>query len=159
MNNVAHIGLNPEFTQKTKDILGIYLADLHILAAKTKAFHWNIIDANFFALHEKLDEHHEALGESIDDTAERIRAIGEISPVTLKQYLEITQLQEVTGLFSGQEMFKNLLNDYEIIIRYIREQIPVIAEQHGDDATADFLISEMAKHEKTAWMIRAMVRG
>lgn len=150
-------GLTKENTQKLKELLGLYLADLHVLAAKTKAFHWNIIDVQFYALHEKLDEHYDALQESIDDTAERIRAVGEMTPVTLKHYLEVTQLKEVSDLTSGSDMFKNLLTDYETIIRYIRASINVAIEECGDEATGDFFIGEMAKHEKTAWMIRSMI--
>lgn len=157
MSKQANIGLKPEKTKEIATILGVYLADLHVLAAKTKAFHWNIIDSNFFALHEKLDDHHNGLQESIDDTAERVRAIGELSPVTLKHYLEITQLKEISDLQGGNEMFKNLLEDYEIIIRYIRDSLSKVIEDCSDEATGDFLIGEMAKHEKTAWMIRSMV--
>lgn len=154
---MAHIGLQKEHTEKIKDVLGVYLADLHVLAAKTKAFHWNIIDKNFYVLHEKLDEHYDALQESIDDSAERIRSIGEMTPVTLKHYLETTQLKEVDGLTDGMEMFKHLLSDYETIIRYIRKSIDVIIEDCNDEATGDFLIGEMEKWEKTSWMIRSMV--
>lgn len=157
MTKQANIGLDSKNTKEIKNLLGIYLADLHVLAAKTKAFHWNIIDINFFALHEKLDDHYDALQESIDDTAERIRAIGETTPVTLKTYLEATQLQEVSDLVNGKEMFGNLLEDYEIIIKFIRESIPHVIEKYGDESTGDFLIGEMAKHEKTAWMIRSMI--
>lgn len=157
MENNTHIGLSNESTKEIARILGVYLADLHVLAAKTKAFHWNIIDANFFSLHEKLDDHHEALSSSIDDTAERIRSIGELTPVTLKRYLETTQLTEVDHLVAGEEMFKNLLSDYETIITYLRTSIPTVIDECGDEATGDFLIGEMAAHEKTAWMIRSMV--
>lgn len=157
MSKQANIGLEPKSTKEIKNLLGIYLADLHVLAAKTKAFHWNIIDANFFSLHGKLDDHYDALQESIDDTAERIRAVGEITPVTLKTYLETTQLEEVSDLVNGKEMFQNLLADYETIIKFIRETIPQVIEKYSDEGTGDFLISEMAKHEKTAWMIRSMI--
>ena len=156
MKNV-NTGLTPEATKKLKEIIGVYLADLHILAAKTKAFHWNIEDVNFFSLHEKLDEHYDALQESIDDSAERIRAVGEKSPVTLKHYLEVTQLSESEDDMNAQEMFTSLLNDYETIIRYLRAHITVAVEECGDEATGDFFIGELAKYEKTAWMIRSMV--
>lgn len=156
MNEKVNIGLEPESREAVARILDVYLSDLHVLAAKVKAYHWNIIDVQFFSLHEKLDDIHEELLSSVDDTAERIRAVGVLTPVTLKHYLETSQLSEDGPATEAGAMFDDLQNDYETIIRYIRESIPKVVDEYGDEATADFLIGEMADLEKTAWMIRSM---
>lgn len=156
MNEKINIGLEGSSRKATTDLLDVYLSDLHVLAAKIKAFHWNIIDNNFFSLHEKLDDLHEPILESIDDTAERIRSLGVLAPTTLKHYIETSQLEEKADVTDASEIFKTLLQDYEAVIRHLRASIPKVIDENGDEATGDFLIGEMAALEKTAWMIRSM---
>lgn len=156
MNKKINIGLEESSRKATAELLDVYLSDLHVLAAKIKAFHWNIIDKNFFSLHEKLDDLHEPILESIDDTAERIRSLGVLTPTTLKHYIETSQLEEKAGVTDAAEMFQTLLSDYETIIRHLRSAIPVAIDDNRDEATGDFLVGEMAALEKTAWMIRSM---
>jgi len=54
-------------------------------------------------------------------------------------------------------MLSNLLNDYETIIRNLRDDIVTVGEKYQDLGTADFLTELMEKHEKTAWMLRSFL--
>ena len=79
---------------KTVEKLNLYLANLNVLYRKVQNYHWNIVGAGFFAVHEKLEEYYDAINEQIDDVAERILSIGGRPLGTLKDYLEITTIKE-----------------------------------------------------------------
>ena len=55
-------------------------------------------------------------------------------------------------------MIKQLVEGQEIIVRTAREMFP-IAEEAGDEATADLLTQRMQLHEKNAWMLRSLLES
>ncbi len=56
-------------------------------------------------------------------------------------------------------MIENLLADHEQIIRDLRHDVEVCADELNDQGTADFLTGLMEQHEKMAWMLRAFLEG
>ena len=92
-----NIGLDQSVRQQIGQHLGFVLADLYILYVKTQNFHWNIVDPRFYSLHLFLEKQYEEISEAIDEVAERIRQLGERSPASLRQFLEIGTLEESTG--------------------------------------------------------------
>ena len=97
----------------------------------------------------------ESLAELIDEVAERVRALGHYAVGTMKGFLEITRLSETKYKKNDSQGFiKELLSDFESLIISIREDIK-LADEHNDAGTEDFLVGILAKHEKTAWMLRA----
>lgn len=76
----------------------------------------------------------------IDDSAERIRALGIDSPGTMKEFLDTATLTEYpTQPVDALEMMKLLLADYEVVIQELRNDIDTCMEI-GDEGNADFLI-------------------
>ncbi len=151
---VIQIGIDENIRRQMSQNLGLILADTYILYTKTQNFHWNVIDPRFHSLHVFWEKQYEELAEGIDDIAERIRILGERSPGSLKQFLDMTSLNESDGDLSGDEMLEVLLNDHETLCRFIRERI-ALASKLGDEGTADLLIQRLRFHEKTAWMLRS----
>jgi len=148
-------GLSEDARKEVVAILKKALADTFVLFAKTKYYHWNVCGRFFTPLHELFDNQAGQLSDMIDDTAERIRALGHLSIGTLKDYLAYTQLSEdATGDIADNQMIANLLADHETIIRSLRQVVDQTA-QLGDTGTSDFLTGAMEAHEKMAWMLRA----
>ena len=54
-------------------------------------------------------------------------------------------------------MIAGLAKGQEAVVRTAREVFPV-AEKANDEATTDLLTKRMQPHEKTAWMLRCMLR-
>ncbi len=154
----ATIQLNPNACQKISKQLSRLLADTYVLYVKTQNFHWNIVDERFFSLHEMLDDQYHALAETVDVIAERIRALNEKAPATLKQFLEITALEEPESELTGNEMLQQLIEDHVQIANTIRPWIPEF-QQLKDEGSADLLIERLRYHEKIAWMLRSHFRG
>jgi starvation-inducible DNA-binding protein len=118
--------------------------------------HWNVTGPHFMALHEFFQKQYEQIDEFIDAIAERIRSIGHYSAGSLTDFLKMTHLSETKNEDpSAENMLSELMQDHEIIIRWLRTQVPTINDKHNDMGTADFLTGLMEEHEKMAWMIRA----
>lgn len=150
------IGLSDKQSTAVSDLLNTLLSDEYVLYTKTRNCHWNVTGPHFMALHEFFQKQYEQLDLFIDDIAERIRSIGHYSAGTLTDFLKMTHLSETKNEDpTAENMLEELTRDHEIIIRWLRSQIPAINDKHNDMGTADFLTGIMESHEKMAWMLRA----
>ena len=92
----------------------------------------------------------------MDEIAERIRALGVEAPGSYRQFAELTSITEETGVPDAEDMIRQLIEGQETVARTAREVFP-LADEAGDEPTADLLTQRMQIHEKTAWMLRAMI--
>lgn len=154
----TNIGIKEKDTAAVAEILNKLLADENVLYTKVRNAHWNIEGPDFHAQHLFFETIYDALAETIDEIAERVRAIGHFAAGSLKEFLELTQLSEdKPAKNDSQSYIKALLNDFESVIISIREDIDKV-EKHGDAGTEDFLVGILESHEKTAWMLRSHLR-
>ncbi len=153
-----NIGITEKNLEGVIKILSTLLADEYVLYTKVRNYHWNVVGMQFNDLHKFFQSLYEELNEYVDDVAERIRTLGGNTVATLKEFLDLTRLKEHPGEYpDAKTMISNLLNDYETIIRNLRDDIVAVEEQYKDLGTADFLTELMEKHEKTAWMLRSFL--
>ncbi len=146
------------FSQSARQQIAQYLsqlvADTYLLYIKTQNFHWNVIDPRFHSLHEMFDDQYKQLAEAIDEIAERIRALESKAPGSMRQFLELTSLNESDANLTADKMIEELLSDHEQIAQSIRPHIEETSTL-GDEGTADMLIQRLKYHERTAWMLRS----
>ena len=154
----ANIGIKEEDLKEVTLILNTLLADEYLLYTKTRNYHWNITGDNFIELHKLYQKQYEELDEIIDAVAERIRYLGHYSQGRLKDFLKITHLDEPDYTSEQLEQFKNLLQDHESAIIYIRKMLPKVQDEHNDAGTADFITGVMEQHEKMAWFLRSYLK-
>lgn len=151
----TNIGIPDKARKTVAGILSRLLADEYVLYTKTRNAHWNVTGSDFHAMHLFFESQYNAVDESVDEIAERIRSLGHEAPGSLAEMLKLTQLKELAGGSRDSKAFLGaLLADHEAIIRSLREDAPRVAKL-GDDGTNDFLVGLMEEHEKTAWMLRA----
>lgn len=154
-----NIGLNDKHRSAVITLLAPLLADEMVLHTKTRNAHWNITGPHFHHLHGMFEEQYDALADTVDEVAERIRQMGGHAPGSMADFLRLARLKELKGRESGaQEFLKALLDDHEALVRQLRKDVAAADAKHGDAATADFLTGLMAAHEKTAWMLRASLK-
>lgn len=153
-----NIAISKDAVKNVVKSLKAVLADTYVLYIKTQNFHWNIVDPRFYPLHKMLQEHYEAMALAVDEIAERIRMLGEISPGSMQEFLTLTSLKESAGTLSGDEMLKVLLADHEAVVRHLRQHIHQALELK-DDGSADMMIELIRFHEKTSWMLRSHFIG
>ncbi|SFE71889.1 Dps family protein [Thermoflexibacter ruber] len=153
------IGISAENLQAVTQILAKILADEFVLYTKTRNAHWNVEGKDFYSVHKFFEDQYEALDEIIDDVAERIRSLGHYAPATLKNYLQLTHLTEQAREKNDSEGFiRELLQDHQSIIIYLRENINRFANDYHDLGTSDFITGLMESHEKMAWMLRSHLK-
>lgn len=133
-------------------------ADLYILALKTHGFHWNVEGPLFPQLHEMFGKQYEALVDAADEVAERLRALDVYAPASFAQFTRHSNIAEETRIPSAQGMVAQLLADYEILAEDLKMGIEA-ADDADDDDSEDLLIGQLHEADKTAWMLRAMLRG
>jgi starvation-inducible DNA-binding protein len=154
------IGLSEEARDRVIGMLNRTLADEHTLYVKTRNYHWNVTGPQFHSLHEMFEEFYEKLAPLADDVAERARTMGGRAIGTMAEFSQQTRLSEQPGEApEARRMVENLLADHEQIVRDLRQDIDVCADELKDQGTADFLTGLMEEHEKMAWMHRAFLEG
>ncbi len=155
MENI-NIGIAPEHRVEIAQGLKHLLADSYTLYLQTHNFHWNVTGPQFRELHLLFEEHYTELAVAVDDIAERIRTLGVVAPGTYREFAELSRIEEVEGVPAATAMVRILTASHEQVVRTCRE---VLAKaQAGDDESSAALISDrMRIHEKTAWMLRAML--
>ncbi|MUV02976.1 DNA starvation/stationary phase protection protein [Flavobacterium rakeshii] len=155
----AFIGIKKENIIQITDSLSKLLADEFILYTKTRNAHWNIEGNDFYNKHLFFEAQYNQLDEIMDSVAERIRTLGHYAPATLKSFLELTHLTEASRSHNDSLGFiKELLEDHESIIIFLRENIDHFASELKDYGTSDFITGLMETHEKMAWMLRSHLK-
>lgn len=117
------------------------------LYLKTWNAHWNVEGPQFAALHEMLGQQYAALAGLIDETAERIRALGARAPMSLAL--------EEDGTVSSGGMLGLLAEGHRRLSRLLREEAIPEFERSGDSGTVDLLTRAVQLHDKFAWMLGA----
>jgi starvation-inducible DNA-binding protein len=150
-------GISRENLKKIANILNDDLADEYVLLTKTRNYHWNVEDPRFNDLHKFFEEQYELISASVDELAERVRAVGGKTRATLKEFINSSEIKEDVGSFPDADtMLGNLLSDHETIIKTLRKNIKE-CQDLDDEGTANFLTDKMEEHEKMAWMLRSFI--
>lgn len=152
------IDIGIELEDRDKIVLGLsrLLADSYILYVKTHNFHWNVEGPMFNTLHQMFMVQYTELWNALDLIAERIRALGSYAPGSYKKYSQLSSIAEAEENLPAKEMIVQLLQGNEAIAKTIRSVFP-LAESGGDESSLDLLTQRLQIHEKTAWMLRALL--
>jgi len=135
------------------------MADEFVLYTKTRNAYWNMIDAHFYEREKLFDDHANQLTEIIDSVAKRIRAMEHYAPATLKSFLEITHLTEVSPDQNDSLAYiKELLSDHDSIIIHCKENAHRFISEFKDAAASDFIMVLLEKHENMAWLLRSHLK-
>ncbi|SIR82551.1 starvation-inducible DNA-binding protein [Peribacillus simplex] len=129
------------------------IANFSVLYTKIHNYHWFVNGPHFFELHQKLEELYKEVTSNYDELAERLLAIGEKPVATLKEYMELTTIEEATGNENTEDMVQSVINDFEKLSEEFLEIIEVAEEE--DPVTADMLTGMKKSLNKHAWMLRA----
>lgn len=151
-----NIGIPDNQREATAAGLARLLADTYTLYLKTQNFHWNVSGPLFVTLHQLTETQYTELAAAVDEIAERIRALGVVAPGSWQQFSGLTSLTEETGVPAAEDMIRQLVGDQEAVARTARGLLP-LADEAGDQPTADLLTRRLDLHEKNAWMLRSLV--
>jgi starvation-inducible DNA-binding protein len=148
------IGIPAKARKTVADALTRLLADTSFLYLQTHNYHWNVTGPMFQALHVLFETQYNELWLAVDEIAERIRALGQPAPGSYRAFAALTSLKEEDGVPNAKEMLRKLTKGHEQVVKTVRTALP-LAENAGDEATLDLLITRLRAHEKAAWMLRS----
>lgn len=132
----------------------LQVANWSVLYTKLHNYHWFVTGPAFFELHEKFEELYDEAKATVDVAAERLLAIGGTPISSLKEFLEVTTLEEVNGKLSATEMVEELVADYKKIKADLAKLIE-LAEEANDDVSADYAIGLTEQIDLHIWMFTA----
>ena len=151
--------LSSQETKAVTEVVNPLIADAFALYVKTKNFHWHLYGSHFRDYHVLLDEQAEAIFESIDIMAERVRKVG---GMTIRSISHIGQLQTIeddnSSLVPPGEMIRILMEDNGHIAKMIRDAINV-CDENRDSPTSNLLQDILDKTERRKWFLYEIVQG
>ena len=150
------IGIDTPKREQIAQGLSRVLADTYTLYLKTHNFHWNVTGPMFNTLHLMFEAQYNELALAVDLVAERIRALGHPAPGSYSAYAKLSSIDEAEGVPAAEDMVAQLVKGHEAVARTARGVFRA-AEKVSDQPTADLLTQRMQVHEKTAWMLRALL--
>jgi starvation-inducible DNA-binding protein len=156
MNTYRKLGFDSEESNEVVQSLNLLLANLHVHYQKLRNYHWNVTGSDFFDLHERFEEEYNEVKVEIDEIAERIRVFGHTPVSTLKEYLDMSEIKETGTDLTGNEMVKEVLNDFEILLSFMVDALEASGEI-GDVATEDMLTGYIKRTEKVHWMLTSFI--
>ena len=154
------IGIKVADRKKIADGLSRFLADSYTLYLKTHNFHWNVTGPMFNALHTMFETQYTEQWTALDETAERIRALGFNAPGSYREFVALSSIPEEPGLTNSadwHEMVRQLVVGNEAVCRTARRVLD-IADDADDAPTEDLLTQRLQTHEKYAWMLRSLLQ-
>ncbi len=111
----------------------------------------------FNTLHLMFMDQYTELWTALDAIAERIRSLGYPAPGTYADFARLSKIEDTEGVPEAMEMVRLLVRGHETVARTARDVFKA-ADKGGDESTADLLTQRLQIHEKTAWMLRSLLK-
>src|SRR6202050_5224468 len=147
-------GMKSDAAERVIKLLQDRLNSLNDLALTLKHVHWNVVGPNFIAVHTMLDPQVEAVRAMVDETAERIAALGGSPAGTPGALVAQRSWDDYSiGRARTQEHLGALDVVYTGIIEAHRGAIDTLEEL--DQVTQDMLIGQTHQLEQFHWFVRA----
>lgn len=135
------------------------LADTTDLQTQTKHAHWNVKGPQFQQLHELFDEQARILAEHADVVAERATALGGHAMGTVRMAAATSQLPEYPeDVVEGLNCVAALADRFASHGEHLREGV-TLAQELGDEDTADLYIDLSREVDKQLWFLEAHVQN
>src|SRR5262245_50718000 len=133
------------------------LANAWVLYANYKHYHWESYGPLFRDLHLMFDEFADAVFETIDDFAERIRKLGpHIDSVQLQEFQDAATVQSATKNQSELQMIEEAHANVLLVIQGMRTASR-IADESDDPGTVDLYSRHVQIHERAEWFLRQVL--
>ena len=140
------------------DDLKILLATQYAYSIKAQYFHWNIEGPDFAQLHKFFQKlYEEVYNNSVDKTAEYIRALDEYTPGSMERFVELSAIAGQLRVPRARLMIEELLADTTLMIDMLN-QCFAAAEQENQQGIANFIAERLDAMAKHAWMLRSFLK-
>lgn len=125
---------------------------------KAHNFHWNVVGSDFLEYHDLFGKIYEEVYGSIDDFAEKIRAMDTFVPASFSRFSMLTQIDDETNILSQDAMLSELLQDNEKMIKLLKIVFKT-SEQFMEPGFSDFIAGRIDAHQKHGWMLKSSLKN
>lgn len=130
-------------------------ADVWVLNVKFHNYHWNVKGKQFFSIHDYTEKEYEHLFEIFDEVAERAIQLGGkalVCPKVLLEQAKVSKAQKDS--FTCEEVVKAVRADLEYLLAEF-VKLAEIADEEDDRTTTALAEDNIARYEKSIWMLNA----
>ena len=140
-------------TTEIVDALNRLVANSFALYVKTKNFHWHVSGPHFAEYHKLFDDQADAIFDSVDTLAERVRKIGGLTVHSLEEIMFLKTSKESTEAYvAPRDMVLELMNDNMAMADDLRSASD-LCEKHRDIATSNILQTFLDETERRTWFL------
>ncbi|WP_036729286.1 Dps family protein [Peptoniphilus mikwangii] len=132
-----------------------YLANLAVGNIKLHNLHWNVTGFTFKAVHEYLETLYDDFFEKYDAIAEYQKMNGVYPKASLKEYLEISDIDE---LESKDVDAKSAVEEALKLLKHIRELAEVISDESDDFVLSNMMEDHITGYNKQIWFMESMLK-
>lgn len=129
------------------------VANALVLYLNYKHYHWQTYGPMFRDLHLLFDEFAQAVLETLDEFAERVRMIGQDPVASPQEMLTTASVKVAARGQSMRQMIQEANTNLLIVIKEIRTAARA-ADEHDDPGTVDLFSKFVQIHEKHEWWLR-----
>ncbi|MGO3018601.1 MAG: Dps family protein [Anaerococcus sp.] len=147
--------MNKELNNK----LDLYLANLAVANIKFHNLHWNVTGFSFVRIHEFLEEVYDSILEKYDEIAEIQKMQGEYPKASMKEYLEITSIDEIENSkdIEQKEALKIAL-EYFKLQSEIAKEIRELADKDDNFQVANAMEDHLEEYSQQIWFIESSLK-
>lgn len=135
------------------------IANLGVGYIKFHNLHWNVVGGQFKPVHEYLEVLYDSLSDSLDEVAEILKMNDEYPVASLKQFLELSQIQELDESkdINYIEVLKMILDDL-VILQNQAKVIRNLAVEDDIIGLIDSMEGIISNIDKELWFIKSMLK-
>ena len=136
--------------------LNVYLADVGVLYIKWHNLHWNVVGMQFKSIHEYLETLYDEVSDVLDETAELLKINGEQPAASMKEYLSIATVEELSSLeVTVEKVIECLISDMTHM-KKSAENIRELANKEDSFDVANLLEDHIENYNKNLWFLKSM---
>lgn len=134
----------------------IGFASQYTFFLKAQFCHWNVEGSDFQQLHALFERIYTEVYGTIDDFAEKIRALGSYAPSSNTRFNMLSIIDDETSVIPAEAMVAELLQDSDNMVKILKK-VYDIAEASGEHGFSNFLAERMDAFRKHSRMLKATI--
>jgi len=135
-----------------------YVADLAVLNVKFHNLHWNVVGERFEQVHVHLEALYDDLFEKFDEVAERIKMLGEFPKASIKEYLEISKVEELPNEDVAIKRVFEIVKEEVSYLKELATSIRLEADNNDDFVTVGLMEDHIAAYDKELYFINQAMK-
>jgi starvation-inducible DNA-binding protein len=135
-----------------------YLADIAVSDIKIHNLHWNVVGLQFKAIHEFLEGIYDSYAEALDEIAEFIKINGAYPAASLKEYLELSDIEELGKEDIKIENAVRLALENQQALKNEALELRAEADKEDNFSLVNLLEDQIDGYNKNIWFLESSLK-